>query len=53
MRQQKKTVVKEGIRVAAITHSKLRNEMGLVGIEAIPAERRVYPRLVRNGPSMT
>lgn len=50
MRQQKKTVVKEGIRVAAITHSKLRNEMGLVGIEAIPAERRVYPRLVRQWP---
>ena len=39
--------VQETIRVAALTHSKLRNEYGMVGVEAVPLEKKIYPKLVR------
>lgn len=50
MAKQKLKSPLETIRVGAITHSKLRNELGLVGIEAVPSVKRVYCKLVRQWP---
>ena len=38
------------VRMAAITHSKLRNEYGLVAVEVRIKERLIYPKLVREWP---
>ena len=40
-------VVEDVYKVTALAHSKLRNELGFVGIEAWPSEKRVYVKLVR------